>query len=158
ARIPLDYFKKPNRIERVKLILTVVALLGCGLWVAWGFVSADANTRYSRGPVVTSHASFENDCQSCHVSFSPMSESNWLMQHPSAADGKCQVCHSSDPKVKGTNKPAYDHHQNIDSASLTSCAGCHRDHQGREFALNKLPDSTCAACHRDLKSHVKKGE
>jgi hypothetical protein len=152
SRIPLNYFKTLNGLERAKLLLTVVALVAAGAWVAWGaFVQrTGGEMRYSRGPVALVHAANEADCQSCHVPFSPISEQNLFMKHPSTADGHCQTCH---PTLSGD-----DHHKNMKTELVPSCAGCHSEHQGRDFSLVRAPDRDCTVCHKDLKGHVKSGE
>jgi hypothetical protein len=154
TKIPLDYFKKPNRLEKIKLGLTVVALLVAGAWLAWGaFVpSGSGSTRFSHGPVATAHTGIENQCQACHVDFSPMSEQNLFMKHPSAADGKCLDCH------KDAVGPTGAHHKTVKPESTASCAGCHRDHRGRDFSLVRMADSDCTNCHKDMKNHMVAGE
>jgi len=149
ARVPLDYYKSPDGLLKAKLVLTAVAVLAAVGWLAWGvFARPDGGrTRFARGPVATVHAPTENDCKSCHVAFSPMSEQNLFMRHPSAADKNCLACHAAD-----------EHHKNQKPESVVSCAGCHREHRGRDVSLVMLPDSDCTVCHRDLKDHLKTGE
>jgi hypothetical protein len=164
TRIPLDYFKTPNRIEKTKLGLTALAVVASGAWVAWGaFMPSGPESQYSRGPLMSKHADnadIARSCETCHVPFTAISEGCWMMpkDHRSAAEKQCQVCHSPNPKVAGTSKSAYDHHHNSKPESVLSCAGCHRDHQGRDFDLKRVADLECAACHKDLKANLKSGE
>ena len=159
SRIPLDYFKHPNRHEKTKLVLTVVAIVAVGAWLGLGVAQPGGGAmRYSHGPMTLGHASFESDCQACHVPFSPISEQNLFMKHPSKADGKCLECHSKSDNLKQMTDVWVVHHANVKPESDRSCAGCHREHQGRDFSLVRLKDSDCTSCHADLKDHMKSGE
>ena len=145
SRISLTYFKTPNGLEKAKVLLMVFAVFVAAGWLAWGTFIRPAQGRmsYSRGPVASVHAAWDNQCSACHTDFSPMSEGNPFMKHPAVSDGKCQDCH------QGTI-----HHGNMKAESVVSCGGCHREHQGRNFSLVQLSDSDCTSCHRDLKNHM----
>jgi hypothetical protein len=150
ARIPLDYFKRPHRLERWKLGLTVLALVATVVWTASGFLGgAQAQKTFSRGPVASVHAAWDANCNACHVDFTPMNKDHFLTpvlgksaNHEAAADQKCKSCHAG---------PV--HHANQLAASTPSCGGCHREHQGRDFSLVRLPDSDCTSCHRNPSAH-----
>ena len=156
SRIPLDYYKSLNGLERTKLTLTLVALCGTAIWLAWGAFAQPngGQARYSHGPVAAVHAKWDNDCMACHVPFSPISDQNLFMNHPATADQKCVDCHDQYKVV------ANDHYKKIEPGSnqLVSCGGCHRDHLGRDISLVRLPDNDCTSCHKDLKNHFKAGD
>jgi hypothetical protein len=151
TRIPLDYFKRLNSLEKGKLWLALVALLAAAGWWASGFLRGDnGKLRYSRGPVASVHAAWDAKCEACHVDFSPMSGQNVLTSlggrpagHGSAADARCETCHAGPP-----------HHLKQQLPDKTpSCGGCHREHQGRDFSLVRLADSDCTRCHGDLQAN-----
>jgi predicted CXXCH cytochrome family protein len=159
SRIPLDYFKSLNGLEKTKLVVTAVAVLAAGAWLAWGAFApgGGGSMRYSHGPVSLAHADIETNCEACHKPFSPISEQNLFMKHPSEADGKCLDCHSKADHLKQMTRDWVVHHSNVKPESDRSCAGCHREHQGRDFSLVRLQDNDCTSCHKDLKEHVKAG-
>ena len=87
-RIPLDYYKSLNGIEKAKLGLTVIACILTVGWLVWGAVAepGGGSMRYSRGPVSSAHEKMDSDCMQCHTAFSPISEQNLFMSHPATAD------------------------------------------------------------------------
>ncbi len=161
SRIPLDYFKTPDRLMRAKLSLTFLALIAALGWWASGLrpggrgllaESDSARMRYSHGPVAAVHASWDARCEACHVDFHPISDDSWTKAvggSTKGADLKCLDCHQVEI-----------HHQaqQANDPSDVSCAGCHRDHRGREASLVKLEDSDCTSCHKALDSHTKAGK
>src|SRR5690242_17829333 len=78
TRIPLDYYKKPNLLERWKTGLALAALVvTCG-WLAAGLLGSDqGRVRYSRGPVASVHAAWEDNCTACHAPFAHISGNFW---------------------------------------------------------------------------------
>jgi hypothetical protein len=149
SRIPLDYYKKRNFMERWKLWLTGAALLLFLAWLAVGLLRSDQGRfRYSRGPVAAVHAMWDDNCDACHVPFTPLSADHWsaaLVGQVQTTNERCESCHAGPP-----------HHTN-ESPSLT-CAACHREHRGREASLVRLPDNDCTQCHADLAHHMTSGQ
>jgi hypothetical protein len=148
SRIPLDYFKQSDRIQRVKLWLTVLAVLGAlGWWVGSRVRSDQGDLLYSRGPVAAVHSTWNAECAACHVSFHPMGSnigmSKWLGH---AGNERCETCHAGPP-----------HSQRQIAGEVGACADCHRDHRGADASLVRLPDSDCTRCHANLKDHVAPG-
>src|SRR5208337_2485507 len=96
-RIPLDYFKQPNPLERWKLWLSGIALLLAAGWIIAGLVQSDqGRSRYSRGPLAKVHAAWDTECSACHVSFSPINSSNpahAMFGKSRASDQQCMNCH-----------------------------------------------------------------
>lgn len=145
ARIPLDYFKRPDRIQRVKLWLTGLAVLGALGWWAGNLVRSDqGKLLYSRGPVASVHSTWDGECAACHVSFHPIGSkigmSRWLGH---AGDERCETCHAGPP-----------HSNRQNATEVGACADCHREHRGADASLVRLPDNDCTRCHADLKHHV----
>src|SRR5438552_3519931 len=122
SRIPLDYFKRSNLVERWKLWLTGLALVLTLAWWASGWVSrSQGQTRYSRGPVAAVHAAWESDCTVCHTAFQPIDAKSWgtlFLRKAHDTTESCQNCHAG---------PA--HHLNEKAELTPSCAGCHHDHR-----------------------------
>ncbi len=153
SRIPLDYVHHPNRVERWKRLLALVAFVVAIGWVVVGLrvdshgvgLSDWGRLQASRGPVAEVHAAWESNCEACHVPFAPMSGENWASAlHPvAAANQRCETCHA------GTA-----HHQNMAEPEI-ACASCHHDHRGRHVSLVDLPDSDCTRCHSGLDAHMK---
>ncbi len=69
----------------------------------------------SPGPLAQAHAKFENECTRCHT------------QGKGATDDQCVACH----KTARTSR----FHGQMAKDSGKNCAGCHRDHRGRDFAM-----------------------
>ncbi|MBL8795263.1 MAG: hypothetical protein JNM56_15260 [Planctomycetia bacterium] len=151
ARIPLDYFKSPDRLVRVKGVLTIAALVTAGAWAASGLLfSSQGEKQYSHGPLAAVHATWEENCEACHVPFSPISGGHWLSSAGGGrtpADARCEACHAGPP-----------HHPNQKPGDVESCASCHRDHQGRNASLVAVPDQHCTNCHADLAAHTTNGK
>ncbi len=151
SRIPLDYFKRSNYVERWKLWLTGLALLLSVGWWASGWVSSDqGQMRYSRGPVADVHATWETECTVCHTPFMPIDAQNWatlFLGTPPGAAERCTNCHAGPP-----------HQATQKLESTPSCAGCHHDHRGRHASLIRVADSDCTRCHQDLRQHMTSGE
>jgi hypothetical protein len=147
ARIPLDYFKRPNFLERWKLWLAAIGVIVPLVWLGSGMLRGDRGTmRYARGPVAAVHATWEDQCAACHMDFTPLSKETWsgaLLGH-TATNQRCQVCHVGPPHHEG---------QTPDLA----CADCHREHRGRDASLVRLADADCTQCHADLSGHLSAG-
>jgi nitrate/TMAO reductase-like tetraheme cytochrome c subunit len=146
SRIPLDYYKRPDRLATWKSRLTILALALVVLYLAGGWaLGTQGEQRFSHGPVASVHQAWENRCETCHVPFQPIKQDSFLTPYvhkPMSSDAHCQACHSGPP-----------HHKDQLMADTVSCGSCHRDHRGREASLVNLPDSDCTSCHADLKKH-----
>jgi hypothetical protein len=146
ARIPLDYYKHPDTIQKVKRWLWIVALVLSGLWLVGGVLSGNqAQQPYSRGPVAEVHYKWNDDCARCHTSFHPLSGENWMNRvvNPHTSDAKCEACHAG---------PV--HHKSQKMEDTDSCAGCHPDHHGREAPLIRHDNEQCTSCHTNLSAHM----
>ncbi len=148
SRIPLDYFKRSNGLERGKRMLALLAALAT---IGGGALLVMSKERqdewYSPGPVAAVHATWQNDCLACHVPFTPIRDhAVRLLGKDSihATDQKCQACHSG-----------VEHHSNQLAEEVRSCAGCHHEHRGRDAPLARVADKNCTECHAELVLHVK---
>jgi hypothetical protein len=152
ARIALDYYKKPDKVQRTKLLLTWIALaVTIVWWVGRSVVGSDGGRAlYSRGPVAAVHAAWDTECATCHETLKPISNSASAAQlvglHPSQ-DQLCQKCHSGAA-----------HASRQIASEVHSCGTCHRDHQGRDASLVRLADSDCTRCHANLDNHIDKAK
>jgi Cytochrome c7 and related cytochrome c len=146
AKVPLDYYKRPDALEKWKLWLTAAAAAVTVGWLIVGLFRSDAGeSRYSRGPVANVHAVWEDNCNACHAPFTPISGNAWssgLVDDPHASNQLCSTCHQGPP-----------HHKHLKGTREPDCASCHLEHRGREASLVSLPDSACTQCHGDLASH-----
>ncbi|HEV3167292.1 MAG TPA: cytochrome c3 family protein [Isosphaeraceae bacterium] len=158
--VPLDYFKHIGPLERWKRRLTLAALMiAVGWWVSglelsregWPIrQSARGRLRASRGPVTRVHASWEANCNACHVPFTPIVSEHWssvlVPGEASVSDQRCTDCHAGPP-----------HHESQASLAGLTCAGCHREHRGRDVSLVRMSDGVCTQCHSHLAAHTRPG-
>jgi predicted CXXCH cytochrome family protein len=146
ARIPLDYFKHPDRLVRTKYQLTFLAIFAAVAFWAIGWLLGDrGRVQYSHGPVNVVHAAWETNCEACHVPFEPIRGDHWLRSGnvASSSDIRCESCHAGPP-----------HHASQRPQDIVGCGACHREHQGRNASLVQLADAQCTGCHADLANHV----
>ncbi len=149
ARIPLDYYKHPTRLDwgRGWWALGLAALVALGWWATGWLWAGQGQAYYSRGPVAAVHASWDSDCTACHTPFTPVGGEAWAKRFVTdahAMNQKCEACHTGPP-----------HH-----ASATpdlACASCHHDHRGRDASLVRTADGDCTQCHGDMKDHMTPG-
>lgn len=151
SRIPLDYFKTGNALDRWKSRLGWLALI-IPLWGAAGLLSGRANvpglseSAYSRGPVTTVHATWDKQCDACHDSFGALSpDATWTAKWfgtGELTEKHCQKCHFAAP-----------HYRQQLAEEIASCASCHAEHRGPEASLLEIADRHCTRCHANLTSH-----
>jgi hypothetical protein len=157
-RIPKDYFKGRDRLQKVRLGVLVGAIVLAMGWIASGidwknptdWKATDGNSQLANhGMLARVHAAWDQKCDACHAPFEPVDGRNLFAPDPSPenrpGDQLCMSCHAA-PK----------HHEAAEPSEVKACAGCHRDHQGRDFSLVRLPDSDCTSCHKDLQTTNKK--
>jgi hypothetical protein len=146
-RIPLDYHKRPDRLQRCKLWLGGLALVLALAWPVLGLapgVGQAVQRGYSRGSVAAVHATWESDCTTCHTPFTPIRGESWAAQMlgiSKEGSARCRTCHSG-PIHHATQLP----HD-------LACASCHHDHRGRDASLARVADADCTQCHADLFAH-----
>ena len=157
-RIPLDYYKKPDRFSKWKTRLCLAALIGTGWWLSglgwdprgWSRYEERSRLLATHGPLVRPHAPLDAQCEACHVPFRPVSGEGWaakLVGDEKVGETRCQACHTT---------PV--HHASEAPTSVQACAACHRDHRGREASLTEIPDTHCTRCHGSLAGHTKGGK
>src|SRR5713101_6038685 len=87
ARIPLDYYKRPDNLQRIKRWLTGIAFVPALIWLVAGVVwQSRGQSLYSRGPVAAVHGAWEDNCSACHTPFQPLSSENFLLNQRPIAD------------------------------------------------------------------------
>ncbi len=154
-RIPKNYFKSRDRLQNLKLQLSVLATVLSIAWFASGINwtgSSDSSTdlnglRANHGELNRVHAAWANKCDACHVPFEPIDGrplfSSVASVENRSSDKLCMSCHAG---------PA--HHATMKPEDSKTCAQCHRDHQGADFSLVRLIDGECTSCHSNLTAHL----
>ena len=125
------------------------ALLGLGLivglmFVAYSLVNRQAGgTFLSGGPLVSGHAMLETDCAACHAGFEP------------PTNEACSTCHEKYGDELGTYSFAAHYLYRTNDFQRVSaneneftCAGCHKEHQGRLADMTAVVDARCLTCHQ----------
>ncbi len=126
-------------IRLVRLAL-FVALCLFGVGVS-GFEGARAESMFERlvmpGDLAQAHAKLQDNCQNCHASFDQGAQSSLCIDchKPIAADlTAASGFHGRSPEVRALE-----------------CSNCHKDHQGRDFALVQLDRETFDHSMTDFK-------
>lgn len=146
-RHPIDFYKL-DRLVVWKWLLSLAAV-GVALGWASGLLgnyrdgsSIRERSRHlaSRGTLTKAHATWESQCEVCHVPYQPIARGTWVASFggdsgTNPSDRLCQRCHSGPP-----------HHTCLGSSEL-ACADCHREHRGRDASLERMADSACTQCH-----------
>ncbi|MEE8523485.1 MAG: hypothetical protein V3T72_06100 [Thermoanaerobaculia bacterium] len=108
---------------------------------AWDFFGRRGEL-FAAGPLSSNHATFADDCASCHQPFGEV------------ASDRCSVCHEKYGDELGvyTFVAHYIYRSNDFQRSTTSdhetaCAGCHLEHLGREAEITRVSDARCLPCH-----------
>ena len=151
-RINIDYYRQKTWLTRSRGLLALVAGLVAMLYCLYVFASGSAS-QLSTGPVAAAHASFENDCQQCHLDFTPIAADSIRFASSKGLDRleeACQQCHRVDHHFRGSMKPEF-------AAIDQHCSGCHTDHQGRDNDMVNIASRKCTQCHSDLPSTCQAG-
>jgi hypothetical protein len=146
--VPPTAYRRDEPLARARIWVPGVVILAVLAAGAIGYF-ARGDLRYSPGSLAAVHATWDSQCQVCHVDAQPLDGKNWaavVVGRTHAADAQCRQCHSG---------PA--HHTRERPGEVAGCATCHREHQGRHAALTRVPDEQCTSCHRQLASHCTEG-
>lgn len=134
-RIDLNYFKRSDRLQRWRSVLSLlVPLLGV-IWLA-GYGLAHNDHVYSSGPLAPAHAVLTQKCSSCHNLVGPTFSAK-------SSDQLCSTCHDG---------PIHHVNQNFTPA----CSSCHVEHRGL-LRLAATADESCVRCHAQLQVHTTTG-
>lgn len=158
-RIPLDYHRARGTLAHWKWMLTLACAAAGGAYLLWMAAGGKpAASQISPGVLAKDHARWDSDCQACHVPFSPQrgdAEGTRALSHSLSfvRGGTKDVHRQTDAKCSECHKSAGPHHAIQIAAEVESCAGCHRDHQGREFAMARMDDAHCTVCHASIAGH-----
>ena len=157
VKISFGYHHRRDDLSRWKSKLSLFAIVFTPvIWLCWSLMAREqANGPYSHGPVAIVHATWDNNCEACHLDFAPIRDDTWAATllnkwNPQPrpwdhlADEKCEKCH-----------PGPEHHFRQKPDEVPSCASCHREHNGRLASLLRMDDRTCTVCHDGLAAHLK---
>lgn len=159
-RLDASYFKQRNALRRVRVMLI---LLCCGAAVGWWGLAGGATDEalYNPGPVASVHASFGNNCISCHTGDG---KGGFVK---TVTDTACLKCH--DGSIHNPNQKLDSPHQGgaLSGSVLAvsdakhpagmragSCIACHTEHRGHTM-LAATNDTLCVSCHANLKDAAK---
>src|SRR5262245_45999785 len=150
-RVPLDYYRRPDALVRLKWSLAALVAGLSTLYIGWLFTDARRGPVHaSPGPLSSVHAAWNDDCHMCHQSFQPLRSDavnltalvTGQAAHRESHDAACLKCH---------NVPV--HHATAKANDVPGCAACHREHQGRAADIVRASDANCLSCHRDIEHH-----
>jgi hypothetical protein len=142
------YFRRSEWMRHSRYLLAAVALVLAGVWAVADVVApTQVAYSFSHGPLANPHAAWENDCAACHVEssssdFGIRSVFNTRQRWQAMT---CEKCHAG--AIHNANLTATGREFN------NQCSNCHHDHEGRNFSLVRLADSSCTHCHADLASN-----
>ena len=143
ARIPLDYYKKPDLLRRWNrrlLVLAVLAALGA---TALGLIRADRGSGLvSRGPVAAMHATWDDKCDACHTPFRPVSGEAWLVP-PNGWIGE--------PPPLPLTQPVYTLLSGVHTAQPSSPGAIRSTTRPRSVVPPELIEDTLSLAHLPLK-------
>lgn len=123
-RLRFHLFPRPDSFRRLYLVAGVVFVLGA--LAAWaGFATMLGERQYLPDPVSTSHATFGQRCENCHVDFGAVPNT------------KCHGCHA--PRVHSAFE-----------VDTPACRECHVEH--REDVFLAVSSTLCVDCHADLET------
>jgi len=144
-RINIDYYRQKTWLTRSRGLLALAAGLAAVCYCLFVFAAGSAS-QLSTGPVAAAHASFESDCQQCHLDFTPIAGDSIRFASSKGLDRleeACQQCHRVDHHFRSSMKP--------ESAAIDQhCSGCHTDHLGRDNDMVNIASRKCTQCHSDL--------
>ncbi len=144
-RINLDHFRQKTWLTRSRGLLALSAGLVATCYCFFVYATGTAS-HLSTGPVAAAHASFENDCQKCHLDFTPIAGDALRFASSGSLDRleeACQQCHRVKHHFRDAMKPEF-------AATDKHCSGCHTDHQGRANDMVNIASNKCTQCHADL--------
>jgi hypothetical protein len=127
------------------------------------------------GPLISDHAEYEDDCSSCHESFSRDSQRRLCLDchteiasdlevvtgfhglSPDVGERECAACHTDhegrDADVLGLVEETFDHNFTSfplrDSHSDVACLDCHEENTSFHAA-----ETECVACHLEDDQHM----
>jgi hypothetical protein len=138
----LDYFRRPRRLKSLRYYVTLATTVAVALFCLATMVPALHKT-HQAAPLSTAHALFNQNCAACHDEmFQPPLRLVSSAPRVSTSDKSCLQCHDGAT-----------HHAK--QATETSCATCHREHQGHGALAAHVADRRCVDCHGELTAHLK---
>src|SRR5437762_9505911 len=83
----IQYFKRRDWFRRWKWWVSVACVAASALWVL-SYLIADGSGLYNPGPLSSSHALFERNCNSCHGGEAKKGFLRYV------SDATCEKCHT----------------------------------------------------------------
>ncbi len=139
-----------------------LAALVYATWSVLGIVnlggkwSAGGAMQNSPGALASVHATWDNQCDACHLAGAPLRDDSQAMRWVGQAwhftsvqfdvDQKCSACHLG-------NDGRGMHHANQLFVDAVRCSACHQDHRGRTASMARSDDAHCLRCHNRLNEH-----
>src|SRR6266568_7303443 len=72
-RVPLDHYERPDRLVRMKWLLSAITVGVAVIYLGWLNLGGRAGHKQaSPGLVANVHAGWNDDCQACHRNFQPL--------------------------------------------------------------------------------------
>jgi predicted CXXCH cytochrome family protein len=134
--IPLDTYRPSTWKGRLYALVFAVLVLLCLGSALLGI----GRSSFAPGGLSTAHATWEDRCDACHVTGTPIRGRALIAPVSFHNPDRCATCHGAPGHHPGrTEEPA--------------CATCHHEHQGRSASLVALADSHCTSCHANLEAH-----
>jgi predicted CXXCH cytochrome family protein len=158
-RIGLEYTAVFDPIARGKWIVAVAGLLilaAIAAWTSLGRSGTGLARLHAPAAVAQPHAALDDSCSTCHTEFQPLRDDALPLTAVFGGESGHRVGHSprelKDRKCVECHKIA-DHQSNQLDAEIEACAGCHREHRGRDANLLTVLDSYCTRCHKRIAEH-----
>ncbi|MEY2545832.1 MAG: hypothetical protein QOG48_949 [Verrucomicrobiota bacterium] len=138
----LGYYRRLHPWRRARMIVTLIALFG-GLLSIFLYTTRGPEKFFNAGKISANHASFENNCDSCHDKNAARGNFRQVLSERfhrgvafDAIDRKCETCHQQHTF----------HEANV--VQNKSCSACHQEHQG-PGPMKMVTSSQCASCHNN---------
>ncbi|WP_161604434.1 cytochrome c3 family protein [Roseiconus nitratireducens] len=165
-RIQIDYYRKRDDLSRWRFVCIAGALVASGVYAAYlfgwsGKATEQRITQFSTGPLSSVHAHFEDRCEACHLSGTPIdlqatagpadfgpAEALTLLgidrqSSLNHLESVCQRCHQV--------AAHHDERMTQDGQDIDrNCSLCHAEHRGAEKDLVAVSNAKCAICHQRL--------
>ncbi len=149
-------------------LLAICAAVGGAVLILGGSNRAEWN---SPGPLTSQHATSAQRCTDCHTEpgLPPLTPAA-IAAHAHAQNRLCQECHDLGPQPAAPHSASPARLAQLTAGRKDSttgpailamartlaprdqtelaCAGCHSEHHGRDFDIQKLGSRECQTCHR----------
>ncbi|MEP7014562.1 MAG: hypothetical protein ABI925_03900 [Verrucomicrobiota bacterium] len=152
----LGYYNKVHPWRRARRLATLISIIG-GIIAIVLFQMRGRETFFSAGKISSEHATFGNNCASCHDQtvgtggprtpgrFKQVLSESFHHGVPfDLIDRKCEKCH----KLHAFHEP------NV--VQERSCSACHQEHHG-PARMDPVASAQCATCHNNAETMLAAG-